>query len=282
MGKSSLMIRTAHQLRDAGDTVAVLDLTAVGQNLTPEQCAGEVAHALSGHPRLKLWMGIHSGPVSRTPDINGKDNVTGSSTNTAQRVMDCGDAGHILLSSASADVIREFEAWAASLRDLGECEVKHGQRLHLCSLVLGEVGNAASPSRLACVPAPVSPPTPPLSARPAGPAQEIARRIWEADAMVVLLSESSRRSEMLEYEVQTVQSAAQAQGGKPRLLARPAGLHQSARRAAGRDPGPAALQPVGDGGGRYADRERSRAGVARAAPRPGSGQARASRRGGAA
>ena len=185
MGKSSLMISTAHQLRDAGDTVAVLDLTAVGQNLTPEQCAGEV-------------------------------------------------------------------------------------------------GNAASPSRLACVPAPVSPPTPPLSAHPTGPAQEIARRIWEADAMVVLLSESSRRSEMLEYEVQTVQSAAQAQGGKPRLLARPAGLHQPARQAAGRDPGPAALQPVGDGGGRYADRERSRAGAARAAPRPGSGQARASRRGGAA
>ena len=248
---------------DTGDGMA---LVFFRDPLAPVQCAAEVARALGSHPRLKLRMGIHSGPVSRTPDLNGKDNVTGSGINTAQRVMDCGDPGHILLSAASADVVREFEAWTGSLRDLGECEVKHGLRLHLYNLVLGEVGNSAPPSRLTCAPAP---PKPAAAAPPAplfrseGPAQkvvllykrgaadderllgllertlteggdevfidrhlkigvawaqEIERRICESDAVVVLLSESSRRSEMLDYEVQTAQQAAQAQGGKPRLL----------------------------------------------------------------
>jgi len=248
---------------DTGDGMA---LVFFRDPLAPVQCAAEVARALGGHPRLKLRMGIHSGPVSRVPDINGKDNVTGSGINTAQRVMDCGDPGHILLSAASADVVREFEAWTGSLRDLGECEVKHGQRLHLYNLVLGEVGNSQPPSRLTCSPAvPVAtaatpPTTPPRAAgsaqkvvllykrgaadderllallektlREGGDevfidrhlkigvawAQEIERRIRESDAVVVLLSESSRRSEMLEYEVQTARQAAQAQGGKPRLL----------------------------------------------------------------
>ena len=245
---------------DTGDGMA---LVFFRDPLAPVQCAAEVARTLGSHPRLKLRMGIHSGPVSRVPDINGKDNVTGSGINTAQRVMDCGDAGHVLLSSASADVVREFEAWAASLRDLGECEVKHGLRLHLYNLVLGEVGNAEPPSRLACAPAPPSRSVVTTTARFVGPAQkvvllykrgtadderllallektlveggdgvfidrhlkigvawaqEIERRIREADAVVILLSESSRHSEMLEYEVQTAQQAAQAQGGKPRLL----------------------------------------------------------------
>ena len=113
---------------DTGDGMA---LVFFRDPLATVQCAAEVARALGSHPRLKLRMGIHSGPVSRVPDVNGKENVTGSGINTAQRVMDCGDPSHILLSSASADVVREFEAWAGSLRDLGECEVKHGLRLHL-------------------------------------------------------------------------------------------------------------------------------------------------------
>lgn len=245
---------------DTGDGMA---LVFFRDPLAPAQCATEITRALGGHPHLKLRMGIHSGPVSRVPDIAGKDNVAGSGINTAQRVMDCGDAGHVLLSSASADVVREFEAWAASLRDLGECEVKHGLRLHLYNLVLDEVGNAEPPSRLACAPAPPSRSVATTTARFVGPAQkvvllykrgtadderllallektlveggdgvfidrhlkigvawaqEIERRIREADAVVILLSESSRHSEMLEYEVQTAQQAAQAQGGKPRLL----------------------------------------------------------------
>ena len=256
---------------DTGDGMA---LVFFRDPLAPVQCAVEIARALGRHPRLKLRMGIHSGPVSRVPDINGKDNVTGSGINTAQRVMDCGDPGHILLSSASADVVREFEAWSASLHDLGECEVKHGLRLHLYNLVLGEVGDSEPPSRLACAPAPVQRPAPATPLPFAGPAQkvvllykrgtadderllgllektlreggnevfidrhlkigvawaqEIERRIREADAVVVLLSESSRRSEMLEYEVQTAQQAAQSQGGKPRLLPVRARLHRPAR-----------------------------------------------------
>lgn len=130
---------------DTGDGMA---LVFFRDPLGPVQCAAEVARALSGHPRLRLRMGVHSGPVSRVADLNGQENVTGSGINTAQRVMDCGDPGHILLSSASADMVREFEAWAGSLHDMGEREVKHGLRLHLYNLVLDEVGNPASPTRL--------------------------------------------------------------------------------------------------------------------------------------
>lgn len=238
---------------DTGDGMA---LVFFRDPLAPVQCAAEIARALAAHPRLALRMGVHSGPVSRVADLHGKENVAGSGINTAQRVMDCGDSGHILLSSAAADVVIEFESWADSLRDLGECEVKHGQRLRLYNLVLGEVGNPAPPSRLACAtPAPLVPPSGPaqkvvLLYKRGGPdderllalfektlkasgdevfidrhlkigvawAQEIERRIKEADAVIVLLSESALHSEMLEYEVQTAHQAAQAQGGKPRLL----------------------------------------------------------------
>jgi hypothetical protein len=94
-------------------------------------------------------MGIHSGPVTRVSDINGKDNVSGSGINLAQRVMDAGDAGHILLSGAAAEVAREFETWAGCLRDLGECAVKHGVRVHLFNLLVGEIGNPERPGNIA-------------------------------------------------------------------------------------------------------------------------------------
>ncbi|MGO8671069.1 MAG: tetratricopeptide repeat protein [Capsulimonadaceae bacterium] len=130
---------------DTGDGMA---LVFFRDPLAPLQCAVEVAHALVHFPELKLRSGIHSGPVSRTADLNGRDNVTGSGINTAQRVMDCADAGHILLSSATADMVLEFEAWAGFLHDLGECEVKHGKRVHLYNFVAGTVGRAETPSRL--------------------------------------------------------------------------------------------------------------------------------------
>jgi len=93
-------------------------------------------------------MGVHSGPVSRIPDINGKDNVSGSGINIAQRVMDCGDEGHILLSSRYADDLAQFESWSHDIEDLGECEVKHGVMLHLFNYSRPGVGCSSRPSRI--------------------------------------------------------------------------------------------------------------------------------------
>jgi eukaryotic-like serine/threonine-protein kinase len=113
------------------------------------RCAVEIGSALHDHPDIKLRMGIHTGPVHRVEDINAARNVSGGGINIAQRVMDCGDAGHILLSSAVAEVLRQVSpTWSASLHDLGEAEVKHGVRVHLYSLYTDEVGNRELPQKL--------------------------------------------------------------------------------------------------------------------------------------
>jgi hypothetical protein len=254
---------------DTGDGMA---LVFFRDPLAPVQCAIEIARAMRAHSGLKLRMGIHSGPVSRTIDLNGHDNVTGSGINIAQRVMDCGDPGHILLSSASADFVREYEAWASSLFDLGECEVKHGQKIHLYNLVVGEIGRADLPSRIsgehAATGTAVAQSAPGRAILPvidrgvldpkkivllykrgaadderllgvieAGLkasgddifidrhlqigvvwAQEIERRILDADAVVPVISRNSSRSEMLEYELQIAHQAGASQGGRPRIL----------------------------------------------------------------
>jgi len=92
-------------------------------------------------------MGIHSGPVSEVTDVSGRTNIAGAGINMAQRVMDCGDAGHILLSQHVADDLVHSRQWASRLRDLGECEVKHGVRLHLVNLYAEPPGNAAVPQK---------------------------------------------------------------------------------------------------------------------------------------
>src|SRR5882762_6701824 len=92
----------------------------------PARCALEIAEALQKHPELPVRMGIHSGPVSEVTDVSGRTNIAGAGINMAQRVMDCGDAGHILLSQHVADDLVHSRQWASRLRDLGECEVKHG------------------------------------------------------------------------------------------------------------------------------------------------------------
>src|SRR6266566_2420977 len=97
----------------------------------PARCALEIAEALQKHPELPVRMGIHSGPVSEVTDVSGRTNIAGAGINMAQRVMDCGDAGHILLSQHVADDLVHSRQWASRLRDLGECEVKHGVRLQL-------------------------------------------------------------------------------------------------------------------------------------------------------
>src|SRR5678816_4357108 len=98
------------------------------------RCAVEIAEALRKHPEIPVRMGMHSGPVSEVTDVSGRKNIAGAGINVAQRVMDCGDAGHILMSQHVADDLIQYRQWAPRLRDLGECEVKHGVRLHLVNL----------------------------------------------------------------------------------------------------------------------------------------------------
>src|SRR6202022_4561323 len=100
----------------------------------PVECALEISRALKGHPRIQLRMGVHSGPVSGVIDVNGHANLAGAGLNMAQRGMDCGDAGHILLSKRVADDLGEYEHWRPLLHDLGECEVKHGMRVSIVNL----------------------------------------------------------------------------------------------------------------------------------------------------
>jgi TolB-like protein len=114
----------------------------------PPRCALEIAEALQKHPELRVRMGIHSGPVSKVTDVSGRTNLAGAGINMAQRVMDCGDAGHILLSQHVADDLVHSRQWAPRLQDLGECEVKHGVRLHLVNLYAKPLGNPEVPAKI--------------------------------------------------------------------------------------------------------------------------------------
>src|SRR5881397_2424411 len=114
----------------------------------PVECALEISRALKKHPELQLRMGIHSGPVSGIIDATGKANVAGAGINIAQRVMDCGDAGHILLSKHVAEDLEEYPHWQPHLHELGECEVKHGVRVSVVNLYTEELGNPTVPEKL--------------------------------------------------------------------------------------------------------------------------------------
>jgi serine/threonine-protein kinase len=114
----------------------------------PVECALEISRALKKHPKLQLRMGIHSGPVSGVIDVTGKANVAGAGINMAQRVMDCGDAGHILLSKHVAEDLEQYPHWQPCLYELGECEVKHGVRVSVVNLYTEDLGNPAMPEKL--------------------------------------------------------------------------------------------------------------------------------------
>jgi TolB-like protein/class 3 adenylate cyclase/Tfp pilus assembly protein PilF len=114
----------------------------------PARCAVEINRARKDYPRLQLRMGIHSGPVSGVVDVNNRPNLAGAGLNIAQRVMDCGDAGHILVSRHVAEDLEEYEYWRPLLHDLGECEVKHGMRVSVVNLYADEVGNPQLPKKL--------------------------------------------------------------------------------------------------------------------------------------
>src|SRR6266567_2304120 len=115
----------------------------------PVRCALQLSEAVRQSPRLQLRMGIHSGPVDKLADVNERSNVAGSGINTAQRVMACGDAGHILLSRRVADDLAQYGRWQPDLHDLGKVETKHGVRIDIVNLYNERVGNAAIPKKIA-------------------------------------------------------------------------------------------------------------------------------------
>ena len=128
-----------------GDGMALVFATTPD---APVSCALQVSKALRSHPEIQVRMGIHSGPVSGITDVNDRSNIAGAGINLAQRVMDCGDAGHILLSKHVADDLEQYRQWRSHLHDLGECEVKHDVRVHVVNLYTDELGNQAVPEKL--------------------------------------------------------------------------------------------------------------------------------------
>src|SRR2546423_1535065 len=115
----------------------------------PVQCALEISQALKNHPKLRLRMGIHSGPVNEVADVNERVNIAGAGINIAQRVMDCGDAGHILLSKRVAEDLEHYARWRPLLHELGECETKHGHVISVFNLYTDELGNPNRPQKFA-------------------------------------------------------------------------------------------------------------------------------------
>ena len=130
----------------AGDGMA---LVFFNNPETPVKCALEISMALKSYPKIRLRMGVHSGPVNEVKDVNDRTNIAGAGINIAQRVMDCGDAGHILLSKRVADDLVQFRHWNPYLHDLGECGVKHGVRVHVVNLYTEKLGNPHLPEKFA-------------------------------------------------------------------------------------------------------------------------------------
>src|SRR5438105_3492379 len=127
-----------------GDGMALVFATTPD---APVSCALKVSKALRSQPELRVRMGIHSGPVSGITDVNDRSNVAGAGINLAQRVMDCGDAGHILLSKHVADDLEQYRQWRSHLHDLGECEVKHDVRVHVVNLYTDRLGKPETPEK---------------------------------------------------------------------------------------------------------------------------------------
>src|SRR6202022_2309874 len=147
-------VRASEQVQNAEAGARVIKIpTGDGMALVfykspeePVECALEISRALKEHRQLR--MGVHSGPVSGVIDVNSNANLAGSGLNMAQRVMDCGDAGHILLSKHVAEDLEEYERWRPFLHDLGSCEVKHGARVSIVNLHADQVGNPQLPKKI--------------------------------------------------------------------------------------------------------------------------------------
>src|SRR6202022_2880038 len=149
------IVRQTEQFRTADATGSLIKsptgdgmaLIFHGSPEEPVECALEISRALKTHPELPLRMGVHSGPVSAVVDVNDQTSVAGAGINMAQRVMDCGDGGHILLSKHVAEDLEQYAHWKPHLHDLGECEVKHGVRVSVVNFYTGELGNAEVPEK---------------------------------------------------------------------------------------------------------------------------------------
>src|SRR5438132_9716360 len=127
-----------------GDGMALVFTGSVEE---PVECALEISHALRAQPSLPVRMGIHSGPVHHVKDANERENIAGIGINIAQRVMDCGDAGHILVSKRVADDLAQYRRWQPYLHELGDVEVKHGVVVSVVNLYADVVGNPAPPAK---------------------------------------------------------------------------------------------------------------------------------------
>ena len=149
------IVRSTEQFRAAEGVGKLLRLpTGDGGALvfrtTPEApvlCAIEISKELKNHPDLRVRMGIHSGPVNEISDLNEQTNIAGAGINIAQRVMDCGDAGHILLSRHIAEDLEHYPQWRSQLHNLGEYEVKHGVRIGVVNLYGDGIGNPRLPNK---------------------------------------------------------------------------------------------------------------------------------------
>jgi hypothetical protein len=117
----------------------------------PAECALEVSQALHAQPSLPVRMGIHSGPVQYIKDANARENISGVGINIARRVMDCGDAGHILVSKRFAGDLAQHRRWQRYLHEIGDVEVKHGVVVSLVNLYAETIGNPAPPACVAGV-----------------------------------------------------------------------------------------------------------------------------------
>src|SRR5215468_8823334 len=131
-----------------GDGMALIFRDSVE---APVRCAVEISEAVKTHPEIWLRMGIHSGPVSEIKDVNERTNIAGAGIDIAQRVMDCGDAGHILLSKHVAEDLAPHPRWNRHLHDLGECEVKHGVHVSVVNFYDDQFGNATMPGKFLAV-----------------------------------------------------------------------------------------------------------------------------------
>ena len=181
------VVRSTESFREAESAGKLIKLpTGDGMALvfsnTPEapvQCALEISRALKSRPHLRVRMGVHSGPVSGILDVNERANVAGAGINMAQRVMDCGDAGHILVSKRVAEDLGQYRQWQSHLHDLGECEVKHDVRVSVVNLYTDELGNAAVPEKFKQLPQ--------LKEQAIAPFAKPSRFPWHEIVMAILL-----------------------------------------------------------------------------------------------
>src|SRR3954452_15425726 len=156
LGELNEVVRKTERFR-AGEKAATLLRLPTGDGMAlifrdspeaPAQCALEIAEALQSRPRIQVRMGIHSGPVNEVSDVNERANIAGAGINIAQRVMECGDAGHILLSKHVAEDLENHERWRPHLHELGEVTVKHGVSVRVVNLYNNGLGNLEVPAKI--------------------------------------------------------------------------------------------------------------------------------------